>query len=956
MAPTVLAVCALFGLVLAAHLPTNYTDCCECPISTTCADIRLSCRNEGEIESAKVYTECAAQTDCQAATQLRPWALPPSKHCLCLPQYTGNQCQLKAQPWCDDNQLDFHGTVVDYEKDHSIECSVPPGPATDYLGLLSHRVDILVKNTTVQLDLYSRPGNNKCAPVARWMHCELSNCTVKALQAGPARYTCAKRTCGHCASTDTASCDVAADLVGRMATSSHPSVLDFYAVNAASGTAEGEFSVKSLISVSLPLSCRIGGCRQRAPGPARVVDPLTLSSATALVAVPMALAIVAVCVCGAVLICALRRGAGTKPNRQSSRAAFLDKYMVDERSHDEQETGVEMDQLAQSANDNVAVGHATSLPPARRGSTVQSSYGICFSGVSVSVPSRDKPILNGVSGIIEAGQFVALIGASGSGKTTLLDVLSGWRVPSSGSVSLLNGSSVVKGVQVADVASYVSQEDILVPTQTVFEALAFSVRLRYRRLLSGSEVKDRVERVIRLLCLQGVSHSRIGTPETGGLSGGERKRVSIGLDLVIDSGLMILDEPCSGLDSFSAGVVLGVLRTVAKQRCPVLLTIHQVSASLFEDFDQVIVLTRTGHLAYFGPPPKQVPSYMDLQHLHALSENPAELLLELVADPSDKRVADIASGFEASVHHTVMMDKIEQRREEAQTVGGATHMRGAPRACPRQCAALSCRQLTDVARDTTLLLSHLVVTACMAGFLGIVFYQVDNRIPGMQNRMGFLFFSTIYFSLTAISCTGAFVKQRQLFRREITAKYYGVTAYYASVFCCDMLPLRVVPPLLFCSISYWLVGLQDKADRFLVFVLLMVLTHTTAAALCLAVSAGAASVSQANLISVLLLAFSMTFGGLFLNNETPGVMTSLRKGSFMHYAFQGLAGNEFRGLDLVFNPKDAGEFAIDGDVLLTNYGMDSSRLGADVIAVVCFFAGFCLAGFVLVCWASRKRR
>lgn len=191
-------------------------------------------------------------------------------------------------------------------------------------------------------------------------------------------------------------------------------------------------------------------------------------------------------------------------------------------------------------------------------------------GVSKGDYSHAKTILDNVSGHVAPGHMMAILGPSGAGKTTLVEILAGKQKTGhiSGQVSPAAGARI----------AFVPQQDVLPPTLTVREALTFAAALRLPECVTPQERRLRVDEVIEQLGLNAVAKTRIGSGTRRGISGGEMRRVSIGLELVGRPDALILDEPTSGLDSVSAARVAEVLRSVAhdpEHPIAVIASIHQ---------------------------------------------------------------------------------------------------------------------------------------------------------------------------------------------------------------------------------------------------------------------------------------------------------------------------------------------------------------------------------------------
>ena len=217
---------------------------------------------------------------------------------------------------------------------------------------------------------------------------------------------------------------------------------------------------------------------------------------------------------------------------------------------------------------------------------------------------RREQLLAPTSLTIYAGEMVALMGTSGAGKTTLMQILNGYTPPTNGQV-LYNGRDLYQSDgEYAREIGYVPQDDIVHSNLTVREALSFAARLR--TLLLPDEIRSTVERIVNDLNLTDVIDKQIGSPENKGLSGGQRKRVNIGLELVCDTPILFLDEPTSGLSSADSDEIILLLKRLAREQGKTIVsTIHSPSLKAFREFDNLILLGRDsgkpGTLVYYGP-------------------------------------------------------------------------------------------------------------------------------------------------------------------------------------------------------------------------------------------------------------------------------------------------------------------------------------------------------------------
>jgi ABC-type multidrug transport system ATPase subunit len=201
----------------------------------------------------------------------------------------------------------------------------------------------------------------------------------------------------------------------------------------------------------------------------------------------------------------------------------------------------------------------------------------------------------------ESGRMVGIMGASGAGKSTLLGVLNGTSYPNDGEV-LINGISIHKEREkVKGLIGFVSQDDLLIEELTVFENLYFNAKLCFDNLTDG-EIISRVDDVLKHLGLFEIRDIQVGTPLNKKISGGQRKRLNISLELIREPAIMFLDEPTSGLSSRDSENILDLLKELARKGKLLFIVIHQPSSEIFKMFDKLIILDTGGYLIYNGNP------------------------------------------------------------------------------------------------------------------------------------------------------------------------------------------------------------------------------------------------------------------------------------------------------------------------------------------------------------------
>ena len=608
---------------------------------------------------------------------------------------------------------------------------------------------------------------------------------------------------------------------------------------------------------------------------------------------------------------------------------------------------------------------------------------LAFTDVGCRV--EDRMVLQSVEGVVNTTErsVFAILGASGSGKSTLLDIIAG-RKRASGSVSTTGQVSVngqaLSPAQRRRALGYVTQEDALLPVLSVRETIAFSVNVRLSGAVSRSERDRRVTDAIHALGLDTVADSRIGAAgETGGISGGERRRVSIAAELVVDPLVLLLDEPTSGLDSASAAVVMQRLDGLAKRRRLVIASIHAPRPDVFASFGRILLLSG-GRPAYLGPASEaearfaacglQCPAAMNIADylLEATAGDATEALRQLAELPVGRESADLgdvlvesgeavaesksgAPGRKARLSiNRVPSELLDQDGGPygAIATGRCCRCCRSSLVCCRRSQLLCGRTLKTTFRGPFLVFLHFVTALVLGPVFGALYSTIPNDISGVQNRVGAFFLMQVLWCTLSMSALDMWNEEAHLVSRQRAAGYYSVGAYFAAKAAVDVFFLRVLPPALFAFIFYWVAGFGHDVDKFVVFGSILVLTSLVFGAICMLIGALCSSTRVANVVATLVLLFSLLFGGFLVHaGESSPLMQACFDLSPLFFACEAMMANEFADLDITFNP--VGSLAINGTqgtTWLSNFGFDKSRLAPDLhtlIGVSCLYLALAYA-------------
>ncbi|KAF2814649.1 ATP-binding cassette sub-family G member 2 [Mytilinidion resinicola] len=273
-----------------------------------------------------------------------------------------------------------------------------------------------------------------------------------------------------------------------------------------------------------------------------------------------------------------------------------------------------------------------------------------------------------------------------------------------------------------------------------------------------------------------------------------------------------------------------------------------------------------------------------------------------------------------------------------------------------QFAILSLRTWRNLYRNPMLMLTHYAIAIVLAVFLGFLFYGLTDDIKGFQNRLGLFFFVLALFGFSTLTVLTVFAPERLLFTRERAKGYYSPVSYFAAKVLFDIVPLRLIPPIILGAIVYPMTGLIPAWPEFLKFILFLVLFNLAAAAIFLFIGIVFRNSGVANLIGILVMLFSLLFSGFFLNQESiPIAAKWLQLLSIFHYAFEGLIVNEVKYLSLV-DHKYGLDIEVPGSAILSSFGFNVLALWRDCINLAVFGAIFVVLAYAAMHILLLERR
>nr|GLL47868.1 ABC transporter G family member 11 [Ipomoea trifida] len=548
-------------------------------------------------------------------------------------------------------------------------------------------------------------------------------------------------------------------------------------------------------------------------------------------------------------------------------------------------------------------------------------------------------VLEGLVGYAEPGTFTALMGPSGSGKSTLLDALSG-RLAAN---AFLSGRIVLNGHKAKlsfGTAAYVTQDDNLIGTLTVRETISYSAQLRLPDRMPRTEKRALVESTIIEMGLQDCADTVIGNWHLRGISGGEKRRVSIAVEILMRPRLLFLDEPTSGLDSASAFFVTQTLRGLSRDGRTVIASIHQPSSEVFELFDRLYLLSG-GKTVYFGQaseayeffaqagfpcPALRNPSdhflrciNSDFDKVKATLKGSMKLRFETKDDPLEKITTAEAIRRLVDFYHTSQYyQEASVKVEEMSKVKGTVLDSGGSQASfLMQAFTLTKRSFVNMSRDFGYywlrLVIYIVVTIC----IGTIYLNVGTGYSSILARGACASFVFGFVTFMSIGGFPSFVEDMKVFQRERLNGHYGVAAFVISNTFSAM-PFLILITFLSGTVCYFMVRLHPGFMHYLFFVLCLYASVTVVESLMMAIASVVPNFLMGIITGAGIQGIFMLVSGYFrLPNDIPKPFWRYPMSyiSFHFWALQGQYQNDLKGL--VFDnqspdlPKIPGEFILE---------------------------------------------
>ncbi|XP_041988134.1 ATP-binding cassette sub-family G member 4-like [Aricia agestis] len=537
-------------------------------------------------------------------------------------------------------------------------------------------------------------------------------------------------------------------------------------------------------------------------------------------------------------------------------------------------------------------------------SLVEDTFNISFENICYKVRGfikEPKVILDGVNGQFSAGELSVLMGQSGAGKSSLLDILAGYTKPTSGRI-LLNGR-VRNEKMFRRRSCYILQEDRIQDTLTVEESLNIAAELKLGNQVSREQKQERIKEIITSLGIVSNRHTRACN-----LSGGQKKRLAIGLELVTDPAIMFLDEPTSGLDSSTAKQIMYLLHLLARQGRTVVISIHQPSAALLSLVDRLYGIA-AGKCAYIGSVRLLRPFLEQFDLVCPLTHDPVDFFIEKSGEKTQNDLvkklengksiqwientieidSDIVDNiFKNSNSDRICLTSLPPPKEDPTSKILMALKSTYPTTSWKQFSVLTRRACLLLWRNPSNILMITSIHVLMALFVGTLFYDIGWNASYVRDNYNLLYFCLMFIMFTAFSSVSVnFPEQIPIIRREHFNRWYNAGSYYFSTLV-SCLPLQTVCTLLFSGITYYMAGQPLEAKRFFIYSLTLLLVSYVALIIGL-FNGSILNVKNGVIFGPFFIMPFTIFSGFFLRLcDAPSYIRWLFHLSFLKYGLSGM--------------------------------------------------------------------
>ncbi|KAI9168527.1 hypothetical protein H9P43_007900 [Blastocladiella emersonii ATCC 22665] len=543
-------------------------------------------------------------------------------------------------------------------------------------------------------------------------------------------------------------------------------------------------------------------------------------------------------------------------------------------------------------------------------------------GGSGGKSAKRRTILHGLSAAFKAGRLTVIVGSSGSGKTSTLNAIAGETTSGRLTGNLYLNGQRATGADMKRVLGFVHQDDVILATQTVHEAVTTSARPRLPSDMPEAERARRVDETIAMLGLNACRDSLIG----------------------------------SGLDSYNAWSVVQLLKDLAQSGRTVVATLHQPSSEIFQLIDDLCIVSQ-GEIMYLGPAAESYSNPVDYFFMASLNTAAgASGTTAFGAAPgpytAEDRIPRLLEAWKSSPEFARVIKAIAR---PTRTGGISRSSFKYKSGFATQFRVLLSRAARNVARHPLIVKAKFAQSVFIGPLAAALYYGVGDRkmAAQVQDRAGLLFFLAIQQVLSsAMGVVAIFSAEKEVFRREYGARYYRLPAFFLSKMAVE-LPFQILMPVILVAIQYWLVGLQPDAVKFIITSAVTVSMALCGTAIRTLISASVEDLHVALVLIPLVLMPQIPSSG-YLVSDMPDYVDWLKWLSPMSYGLVAYVKNEFEGISVCPTARDADDVrargergCMPGEHTITALGFDDrGSVVINVLVPYAMWVGFTLMSYL----------
>eukprot|EP01132_Coremiostelium_polycephalum_P006122 gene6122-7628_t len=523
-------------------------------------------------------------------------------------------------------------------------------------------------------------------------------------------------------------------------------------------------------------------------------------------------------------------------------------------------------------------------------------------------------LLNDASFYLKPGRMTLLMGAPGSGKSVLIKTLANrWGNGKIEGSLLFNNHPLDSSTHQKDTI-YVNQEDRHIALLTVRETMDFSAQCNMGENVSDQVKNERVNLILDQMGMNHTSNTIVGNEFFRGISGGQKRRVTIASEFTKCPNLILMDEPTTGLDSATSFSIISKVKTITiESKTSTLISLLQPSPELTALFDDVMIMTEHGHIAYFGPMEEILPYFKSIG-ISPLPDQPiAEFFQEVSEDPSkyiiqktdEEQSVNLVQFYKNSENYRNVISTIDNLIEPNQKLVDHSNTKGIEKSSMGyEIKNLLMRQLKVMKTSRSEIYTRMAEAIFTGIVIGTLFYNLGDDQAGGDNRFGVIYVAIITQVWTCFGVITEFFSMRSVFYDQKDGKFYRNFPYFLALVLTKF-PVALVESFCFSIPCYWLAGLRARADCFFLFVFGLAVTNIAAQGVYQAISSMVSTILTSILVTPAFIIMFMIFTGFMLpRGDIPGWWIWMHYLSPLKYIFEMLSTSEMYGLEFGCTEKE----------------------------------------------------